>query len=64
MSEGKAATERKNVTLAVATIAYLKDLAKTGTHGADVPAVIRSLVEQGVRDAIDKKLIHVREISD
>ena len=64
MSEGKTGTERKNVTLASATIAYLKDLAKTGTHGSDVPAVIRSLVEQGVRDAIDKKLIRVREISD
>lgn len=51
---------RKNVTFSEATLRYLDDIVKTGTHGPDATAVIRSLVEQGVRDAIDKKLIRVR----
>jgi hypothetical protein len=54
---------RKNVTFSEATLRYLDDIAKTGTHGADATAVIRSLVEQGIRDSIDKKLIRVRKIS-
>jgi hypothetical protein len=64
MAEAKADITRKHVTFATATIDYVKDIVKTGTHGSDVTAVIRSLVEQGVRDAIDKKLIRVREISE
>lgn len=60
MGQGKTATVRKNVTLAAATVQYLEDLAKTGTHGSDVPAVIRSLVEQGVRHAIRDSLIERR----
>jgi hypothetical protein len=54
---------RKNVTFSKATLRYLDDIVETGTHGPDPTAVIRSLVEQGVRDAIDKKLIRVRKIS-
>lgn len=64
MAQGKTDITRKHVTFSTATIDYIKDIVKTGTHGSDVTAVIRSLVEQGVRDAIDKKLIRVREISD
>lgn len=63
MAEGKEPF-RRNVTFSPPTIAYLKDIVKTGTHGSDVTAVIRSLVEQGVREAIDKKLIRAREFSD
>lgn len=51
---------RKNVTLSRATVRYLEDIAKTGTHGSDVTAVIRSLVEQGVRHAIRDDLIEKR----
>ncbi len=57
MAQGKTATIRKNITLSVTTVAYLEDIAKTGTHGSDVPAVIRSLAEQGVRRAIRDGLI-------
>nr|NUR37550.1 hypothetical protein [Sphingomonas sp.] len=52
MSQGKTKTVRKNVTLSAATVQYLEELARAGTHGSDVVAVIRTLVEQGVRQAI------------
>jgi hypothetical protein len=64
MAQGKAPTVRKNVTLAKATVRYLEDIAATGTHGYDVTAVIRSLVEQGVRHAIRDTLIKKRQISN
>jgi hypothetical protein len=64
MAQGKAPTVRKNVTLAKATVRYLEDIAKTGTHGYDVTAVIRSLVEQGVRHSIRDHLILRRKISE
>lgn len=64
MAQGKAEITRKHVTFSTATICYIEDLVKTGTHGSDVTAVIRSLVEQGIRDAIDKQLIRVRAISE
>ncbi len=63
MAQGKTDTTRKHVTFATATICYAEDLAKTGTHGSDVTAVIRSLVEQGIRGAIRDGLIPKREIS-
>ncbi|HEX8366515.1 MAG TPA: hypothetical protein VF603_14635 [Allosphingosinicella sp.] len=52
MAQGKADTVRKNVTLSAATVAYLEQLASGGTHGSDVVAVIRTMVEEGVRTAI------------
>lgn len=57
MAQGKADVTRKHVTFATATISYLEDIVETGTHGSDVTAVIRSLVEQGVRRAIREGLI-------
>lgn len=64
MGQGKTAVTRKHVTFATATIRYVEDLVKTGTHGSDVTAVIRSLVEQGVRHAIRDKLISRRKNSN
>lgn len=52
MAQGKTETVRKNVTLSAATVAYLEQLAAAGTHGSDVVAVIRTMVEDGVRTAI------------
>jgi hypothetical protein len=52
MAQGKAETVRKNVTLSAATVSYLEELAAKGTHGSDVVAVIRTMVEEGVRGAI------------
>ena len=57
MAQGKTPTIRKNVTFSQATIDYLEDLAKHGTHGSDVPDVIRTLVEEGVRNAIKEQFI-------
>lgn len=60
MAQGKAETVRKNVTLSTATVAYLERLAASGTHGSDVVAVIRTMVEEGVRSAIREGFIERR----
>lgn len=61
MAQGKTETVRKNVTLSTATICYLEDLAKAGTHGSDVVAIIRTMVEEGVRNAIRDGFIEKRQ---
>lgn len=45
-------TDRRPVTLAVATWHYLDQLSKLGTHGTSVPDVAKTLIEDGVRQAI------------
>lgn len=45
-------TDRRPVTLAVATWEYLDQLSKLGTHGTSVPDVAKTLIEDGVRQAI------------
>jgi hypothetical protein len=45
-------TERRPVTLAVATWEYLEQLSKLGTHGTSVPDVAKTLIEEGIRQAI------------
>jgi hypothetical protein len=60
MAEGKAPTRRKTITLAVETIRYLEELATKGTHGSDIAGVARTLIEQGVRDAIRDHFIKLR----
>lgn len=45
-------TDRFQTTLSIRTMSYLRALAKKGTHGSSVPAVGRSLIESGVRQAI------------
>jgi len=47
-----ARTERRPITLSDASWQYLDELAKLGTHGTSVPDVARSLVEEGIRQAI------------
>lgn len=59
-AQGKAQTVRKNVTFSAATMDYLDDLAAKGTHGSDALAVIRTLVEEGVRAAIREGFIDRR----
>jgi len=49
--------ERKPCTLSVETIRYLEALAKKGTHGRDVPKVMTTLIEQGIRQAIHEGYI-------
>ena len=60
MAQGKAETVRKNVTLSAATIEYLEALATKGTHGSDVPSVMRTMIEEGVRNAIRERFIDQR----
>jgi hypothetical protein len=45
-------TERRPITLAVATWSYLDQLSKLGTHGTSVPDVAKTLIEEGIRQAI------------
>jgi hypothetical protein len=45
-------TERRPVTLAVATWKFLDQLSKQGTHGTSVPDVAKTLIEEGIRQAI------------
>jgi hypothetical protein len=45
-------TERRPITLAVATWDYLDQLSKLGTHGTSVPDVAKTLIEDGIRQAI------------
>lgn len=61
MAQGKAQTVRKNVTLSAVTVDYLEDLASKGTHGSDVPGVLRAMVEEGVRNALRDGFIKLRE---
>jgi hypothetical protein len=45
-------TERRPVTLAVGTWEFLDQLSKLGTHGTSVPDVAKTLIEEGIRQAI------------
>jgi hypothetical protein len=63
VAQGKTATVRKNVTLAAATVDYLEQLASAGTHGSDVVSVIRTMVEEGVRDAIKQGFIEPKLVA-
>ena len=60
MADGKAPSERLQTMLAVETIEYLRALAATGLYGTSIPAVGRALIEQGVRDAIEKGFIKAK----
>lgn len=54
MARDRSTTKRLSVTLAVATHEYLAVLASQGTHGTSVPDVAKTLIEEGVRTAIEK----------
>lgn len=58
MAQGKAKTVRKGVVLAETTMNYLEDM--VGTYGTDVVDVMRTLIEQGVRNAISEGFINKR----
>ena len=45
-------TDRRPITLAVATWEFLDQLSKLGTHGTSVPDVAKTLIEEGIRQAI------------
>lgn len=47
-------TDRRAITLANATWAYLDELSELGTHGTTAPGVAATLIENGIREAIEK----------
>ena len=49
---GMADTDRRPITLALATWEYLDQLSKLGTHGTSVPDAAKTLIEEGIRQAI------------
>jgi hypothetical protein len=54
-------TDRKKCTLLLTTIRYLDALSKRGTHGRGIPGVMTTLIEEGVRQAIEKGYIKLFE---
>jgi hypothetical protein len=61
MATEKAETDRIPVTLALSTITYLEKLVRQGTHGTSVPGVARTLIEEGIRNAIKDGLLSIRD---
>jgi hypothetical protein len=45
-------TDRRPITLAVTSWGYLEQLSKLGTHGTSIPDVAKTLIEEGIRQAI------------
>jgi hypothetical protein len=45
-------TDRRPITLAVTSWGYLDQLSKLGTHGTSIPDVAKTLIEEGIRQAI------------
>jgi hypothetical protein len=50
--DDRALSQRFETLLSLETHQYLKELAAKGAHGTSVPAVGRTLIEQGIRAAI------------
>jgi hypothetical protein len=63
MATEKAETDRIPVTLALSTISYLEKLVRLGTHGTSVPGVAKTLIEEGIRNAIKDGLLAIRDNS-
>jgi hypothetical protein len=57
-------TERKAITLANTTWVYLEELSRLGTHGATAVAVAATLIEIGVREAIEKGYLKLQRRAD
>jgi hypothetical protein len=54
-------TDRRPITLANTTWDYLDELSKRGTHGTSVPDVAKSLIEEGIRQAIKDGFLKLKE---
>ena len=62
--DDKAHTQRFETILAAETLEYLKLLASKGTHGSSVPALGRTLIEDGIRTAIREGFIEAKDHGD
>ena len=54
-------TERRPITLSQKTWEYLEELSKRGTHGTSVPDVAKSLIEEGVRQAVRDGFLKLKD---
>ena len=63
MAEDDRNTKRLYVTLGVATIEHLELLARRGTHGTGPADVAKGLIEEGIRRAVRRKFLVLREDS-
>jgi len=54
-------TDRRSITLSQKTWAYLEELSKQGTHGTNVPDVAKSLIEEGVRQAVRDGFLKLKD---
>jgi hypothetical protein len=59
--DDRALSQRFETLLSLGTHQYLNELAAKGTHGTSVPAVGRTLIEQGIRAAIRQGFIKVKD---
>jgi hypothetical protein len=59
-----AETERRPITLALATWEFLNQLSKLGTHGTSVPDVAKTLIEDGIRQAIKDGFLKQRPAAE
>ena len=57
-------SERLQISLSAESHEYLERLAKKGTHGTKKTDVARTLIEAGIRDAIEKRYINMRPSED
>ncbi len=61
MAKGQSKTKRQSLTLSIKTLKYLDILATKGTHGDNVPNVAKTLIEQGIRRAIETGYLKLPE---
>ena len=54
-------TERRPITLSQKTWEYLEELSKRGTHGTSVPDVAKSLIEEGIRQAVRDGFLKLKD---
>jgi hypothetical protein len=59
-----ASTPKASVRLTPIIQAYLDDLAKLGAYGKGHAGVMRRFIENGIKEAIEKKVIAPRDVSE
>jgi hypothetical protein len=58
------ASPRADIRLPPIMHAYLEDLAKIGAYGKGKTGVMRRFIENGIRTAIERKVIAARHVTD
>ena len=59
-----AETPKETVRLSPVVSAYLDDLAKLGVYGRGRAGVMRRFIENGIKEALEKKVLAPRDVSD